>query len=207
MDYPSQNQTSFIPRKSLVKESVDREKPIGIFLIISVFIFIISCLGAAGVFLYEKKLSGDIESKGKDLKKSQGAFDIETIESLKSLGQRIELSKMLINKHTIVSPIFDLLEKETLKSVRFKTFDYSVDEKGNVAITMGGEAKSYETLALQSSGFSKNKNIRENIFSDINLDEKGNVGFKVKLTIDPKIISYREQVVEGAGGESNTSGI
>lgn len=200
MDYPSQNQTTFIPRKSLVKESVDREKPVGIFLIISVFIFAVSILGGAGVFLYEKKLTNDIASASESLKRAQGAFEIPTIENLKLLGRRIEMSKNLIQKHTVVSPVFELLQEETLKSVRFNKFEYTNDLKGSINVDLDGEAKSYETLALQSSQFAQNKNIKSNVFSNINLDEKGNVIFKVKLTLDPSTTSYRDKLLKSWDG-------
>lgn len=200
MDYPSQNQTTFIPRKSLVKEGTDREKPVGIFLIISVFIFAVAILGGAGVFLYEKKLTNDIASASESLKRAQGAFEIPTIENLKLLGRRIEVSKSLIQKHTVVSPVFELLQEETLKSVRFNKFEYTNDLKGGINIDLDGEAKSYETLALQSSEFAKNKNIKSNVFSNINLDEKGNVIFKVKLTLDPAVTSYRDKLLRSWDG-------
>lgn len=205
MDYPSQNQTSFIPRKSLVKENVNQEKPIGIFLIISVFIFIASILGAAGIFLYEKKITSDIASASESLKRAQGAFELPTIENLKALGRRIEISKNLLQKHTVISPIFELLQANTLKSVRFNKFEYSNNLKGDVTVELDGEAKSYETLALQSSEFAKNKNIKENVFSNINLDEKGNVIFRVKLTLDPIFISYRDQLLWTGEGNSNNN--
>ncbi len=203
MDYPSQNQTSFIPRKSLVKEGNGGEKPVGVFLIISVFIFLVAVLGGAGVFLYEKKLSNDIQSASDSLKRAQGAFEIPTIENLKLLGRRIEMSKNLVQRHTVVSPVFELLQNETLKSVRFNKFEYSNDLKGVVKVDLDGEAKNYETLALQSSEFAKNKNIKGNVFSNINLDEKGNVIFKVEITLDPTVISYRDQLLRLSGGSED----
>jgi len=84
-----------------------------------------------------------------------------------------------------------LLESITLKSISFDNFSYKTDETGRVSIVMDGKASSFGSVALQSDVFSDNKFIEEPIFSNLNLDNKGNVVFNFVAFVNPQLVLYK----------------
>jgi hypothetical protein len=95
-----------------------------------------------------------------------------------------------------MSQFFDLLEQATLKSVRFKDFRYNASGDGRSSIALSGEADSFAAVALQSDAFGQSRFIREPIFSNLDLDNKGNVIFDFSAFVDPSLISYTRGVTE-----------
>ena len=93
----------------------------------------------------------------------------------------------------IVSAFFDFLAKLTLPSLRFSSLEYQSGISG-IVVSMSGEAKSYAALALQSKILSAEPLVKKALFSDFGLNDIGNVLFKFKATIDPKVVSYKSVI-------------
>lgn len=198
MDQYTQSQTSFIPRKSLAKEGGEREtKNVGLFAALPAVIFFIALASSGGLYLYKYFLNNSIVEKSTSLERAKNAFEPALIVQLKNLNSRIESSGEIISNHTIVSPIFSLLEESTLKTIRYNSFDYSYkkDDK-KLMINLAGEASSYSSIVLQSDSFSKNKFVKSNVFSGLNLNDRGYVTFKLEMELDPKLISYEANVTQ-----------
>ena len=66
-------------------------------------------------------------------------------------------------------------------------------------VVLRGWAKSFNEVALQSDSFAGEKFIQEPIFSDINLDESGNILFSFSAILDPSLISYGNVVKADSG--------
>jgi len=187
------NKTSFIPQKSL--STVSKKKSTsGLFFFISVIIFILSVLGSIGIIAYKKVVEQGIENKAGSLERAKEAFDPNLIESLSRLDNRIESSKELLNSHIAISPIFSLLEDLTLKNVEFDQFEFRAEDSGLMTLLMSGQAKDYATVVLQSDTFGQSKSLRDQIFSDVNLNKFGNVGFSFRAVVDPSLVSYKNNV-------------
>ena len=56
---------------------------------------------------------------------------------------------------------------------------------------MGGQARNYSYVALQSDILGNNKYVSQHIFSDLNLDGSGNVTFNLSAVINPSLLSYK----------------
>jgi hypothetical protein len=61
---------------------------------------------------------------------------------------------------------------------------------------MGGIASSFSSVALQSDIFGENKFIQEPIFSNLNLDSKGDVIFDFSAFVDPRLLSYSDSILK-----------
>ncbi len=196
MDQTSQNQTSFIPRKVLGRESSIREKPVGLFLVIATFIFVVALLGSGGVYLYKYSLDKSIEESSRYLNENKAALEPNTINYLLRNDKRLRAANDILNKHIVASPVFSLLEDLTLKTVRFSKFDYSNNNGKGGIIKLSGEAKSYGSVALEADTLNGNKQmIKSAVFSSLNLNERGNVTFDSVITLDPDVTNYEKAIL------------
>ena len=60
---------------------------------------------------------------------------------------------------------------------------------------MTGQAKSFNSVALQSDVFGTERSFKDPIFSNFSLNERGDVIFNFQTTVDPKLLLYREIVL------------
>jgi len=126
----------------------------------------------------------EIEASSGDLVPSAGRDFIR-------LNNRLISTESLLNRHVVISPLFDFLETATLKSVRFNDFLYNTNS-GGVELLIKGQARGYADVALQSDVFNKSPYFENPVFSDLSLDERGNVTFTLRATINPELISYKK---------------
>jgi hypothetical protein len=187
-------QTSFIPKKPIVKETVVSARPVSIFLIIALFVLFFVLLVSGGLYFYKGIVTKQIIDMQKNLELAKNRFEPAKITELQVLDKRLRASSDVLAKHVAVSPIFDALEKLTMKTVRFTKFDYSLDGD-KVKVKMSGVAIGYRSIALQSDLFAKNKNIIDPIFSNLTLDNSGNVVFDLDFLVDPSFINYKQMLL------------
>jgi hypothetical protein len=200
-----QIQTSFTPKK--IPTALPTAQRIGghgvnLFSILALFIFFAAIGLAVSVFFYKSRLVQRIAALDASLVQAKKSFDPEFIAEASALNARIEGARELLNAHRSLSPLFDILEKKTLESVRFQNFHFSAEGGRDAAIGMIGQAKSFNSVALQSDVFGAEPSFKDPIFSDFSLDERGNVLFNFKTTVDPKLLLYRETLLGERSGET-----
>ena len=185
--------TSFIPKKPLQPQALVQSRAVGALMLVSIALLVLSILAAGGMFLYQGYLGKAIAAQGAALDRAEAAFEPKLIRDLSRLNSRIKESKQLLAGHVAISPFFELLEKTTLENVSFQSFDFSV-QGGKAIVSMKGQARSFADIALQSDTFGKTQQIRDSIFSNLNLDQTGNVVFSLIATIDPSLTLYKNNV-------------
>lgn len=193
-------QTSFIPKKTLTDSMGRAGSSMSIFLIVAIIVFILTLSAAAGVFAFRKILVSRIDKVDKELVKAKNFFESSFINKANILNRRIEASKQLLAVHTAVSPIFELLENETLATIRFDSFNYDVKDGVGATLRLGGQGKYFSSVALQSDIFGQDKSFKNPVFSDLNPDQSGNIVFKFSSTVDPKLTSY-VSTLKSRGGQ------
>ncbi|MEK7182394.1 MAG: hypothetical protein AAB334_02805 [Patescibacteria group bacterium] len=189
--------TSFIPKTKLTDSfnSENRKSnKIGLLSLLSIIMFIISVVLAGGVFLLGEYKTKTIQDKVASLERAKGSFEPALIEKLSKLDTRINSAKKILSSHISVSTFLKLLEKLTLKTVRFSEFEFTRRDDGSFNVLMRGEANSYSSVALQSDMFGGNKFIQEPIFSDFKLSSNGNVLFNFSAIIDRSLILYENNI-------------
>lgn len=187
-----QVQASFIPKKSLDIGATNRGGGFGgLVFLIALLIFLASLVSAGAVFAYTQILNQEIASKSSSLTLAEGAYDPGAIQDLIRIDSRLTQAKILLDNHVAVSGIFAFLSTQTLSSVSFSDFSYTLGDDGSAQISMSGEADSFSTVALQSDQFGGNKLLKNVVFSDITVNPaNGHVDFNVAAEVDPSVFSY-----------------
>ena len=181
-------QTSFIPKKPIVEKRATSTHSIGFFTVISIFILFTVLLASLALFFYKTVLTKNIAQMEKDLNLAKNRFEPSKIKELQVLDKRINSSNEILTHHIAVTPIFQALQLLTMKSVRYTKFDYSLEDGKDpkIIVKMSGQALGYSSIALQSDLFAKNKNLIDPVFSNLSLDDKGNILFDLEFLVDYK---------------------
>ncbi|MES2023127.1 MAG: hypothetical protein V4439_00395 [Patescibacteria group bacterium] len=195
-------QTSFIPKKPMVEERAVASRPVGLLTILSVFIFFTMVLAGGGLYFYKTVLTKNIAQMEIDLNVAKERFEPKKLNQIQILDKRLQAANEVLDKHVAISPIFDTLSKVTLKTVRYTKFSYELgaDNSSKVDVKMSGQAIGYRSIALQSDLFTKDKYIIDPIFSNLSLDDKGNVLFDLEFFVDPSFVDYKQTL--GSTGDN-----
>ena len=174
-------QTSFIPKKPFIRETAFSSQPVSAFLVISLFVFLTVVLATGGLYFY----------------KTIRVKKITELENTQVLDKQLKAASEILSKHSTVIPIFEVLEQLTMKTVRFTRFSYSLgtEEKLIIKVKMSGVAIGYRSIALQSDLFAKNKNLIDPVFSNLTLDNSGNVVFDLEFSVDPNFVNYQQALM------------
>ncbi len=156
-------------------------------------IFGLTVLAAAGVIGYKWYLGYSIGQMSAQLEAAREEIAQGQTGELIKLNDRIVSTETLIQSHRVVSPLFTFLESSTPKTVRFSDFTFGEDQEGPFVV-LRGAALTYAALALEADVIYKNKNLKNPVFSDLRLDDKGNVTFSLKAGVTPEFISYAKTV-------------
>lgn len=181
---------SFIPKAPIQKKVPRRRKPIGFLFIVTFSIFLITVAAAGGVYLYKLFLNGEEAALTESIERARQAIDPVLIDELQQFDFRLKIAERLLNNHVALSSLFELLEDLTLQTVRFESFRFSVEGAGNAGLLLSGEAKSFASVALQSDVFSRNPDIKNPIFSNLQPGDKGQVTFNFSADIDKELLLY-----------------
>ena len=205
-------QTSFILKKPIIAERAVSTSSVSFSLIISIFIMFTLLIGSGGLYFYKGIVGKSIDQKKSDLDKARNRFEPKTISLYQVLDKRLKSSTEILSKHVAVSPIFQALQDVTLKTVRYTKFSYSLSDEKNakVEVKMSGVAIGYRSIALQADVFAKNatygKYFINPVFSNLSLDNSGNVIFDLTFSVDPTFIDY-EEILKRAEAEPDITNL
>jgi len=195
-------QTSFIPKTNLEPSVGGVKKPIGLLTFIATIIFFITVLVAGGAFGYETYLENQTAKMKKDLDDNIKNFEPQALSEYVRLNTRLNAAEQLLAKHVAVSYVLDFLSENTLQSVSFNDFKYSVAADGTASLSVNGVAKSYNAVAYQSEVFAKEHSLVDPIFSNLDLDNNGNVLFNFSTNIIPGFITYTRKAPQSTDSTS-----
>ncbi len=181
--------TSFIP-KSRINAPIQRGRGIGLGLLVSGLILLISLGLLGGVYFYKQSLQNGVNDESANLARAKKAFEPALFNEINNLKNSIDASKQILAQHDASSKILKLVGDLTLKDVAFTTFTYVVSNKA-VNIVMIGDAKSYTAIALQAKLFEDSDFIDSVAFSDLSLKEAGKVNFNITFNVSPDFLIYK----------------
>ena len=104
---------------------------------------------------------------------------------MKRLDTKMKLASGVLNSHMSLVPLFDFLSTSTLKTVR-----YTKIETSNNEVSLEGFASGYEDIAVESNVLNSMPEVSGVMFSDLNVDLKNNVTFKLKFKVNPFLLKY-----------------
>jgi len=189
-------QTSFIPKKPIIEQRVASTRSIGVLTIISLLLLFTVLLASIALYFYKGILVSNIAQQENTLNLAKNRFEPSKITELQVLDKRLKAATEILAHHIVVTPIFQALGAITMKTVRYTKFSYALGDNkdSKVLIQMSGLAVGYRSVALQSDLFAKNKNLIDPVFSNLTLDDKGNVLFDLEFSVDPSFVDYKSTV-------------
>ena len=191
-------QTSFIPKKPMIEKRAAPSRPASLLTIISIFIFFTVVLASGGLYFYKGIMEKNIQNMNGQLTLAKNSFEPSKITQLQVLDKRLRASNTLLSGHITVSPIFEALQSLTMKTVRYSKFTYSFGDDGKIDVKMSGQAVGYRSIALQSDLLTTNKDLIDPVFSNLSLDDKGNVLFDLDFSVDPSFVNYKQTLLTEA---------
>jgi hypothetical protein len=187
-------QTSFIPKRPMIEERVTTARPVGFLLLASVLFFFAVLIASAGLYFYKGVVEKSISKMENDLLLAKNRFEPSRISQLQVLDKRLKASTEILSDHVAISPIFTALQGVTMKSVRFTKFSYVFNDgttDAKIRVKMSGVAVGYRSIALQSDLFAKEEYFLDPVFSNLSLDNSGNVLFDLDFAVDPTFVNYK----------------
>lgn len=196
MEFTPHPQTTFIPKKPLVSTTPSgyQRRSVSLLSVVAGLVFVLTLVGVGGVVAYTKYLESDIASKDKRLNENKAEFNEASIRELRDFSNRTTVAEELLQMHRAPSAIFGLISAKTLQTVRFTDFKFAA-EGSQMALSLRGEAPSFMSVAAQSKVLSQVETLQNVYFSDINVDDKGKVIFRVEAVVDPKTISFADTII------------
>lgn len=193
---PTDLQTSFIPKAPLnQKVAPSRGGGVGIVTLSAFVLLLLSGLAFGSLFAYNLYLTREIGTPNDDscaqdadnrcslqasLKRIEGKVRADLISEIKMTGERIMLAEQLLERRTVLTPLFSRLEDLTIPSVQFTSFEYQEGED----LSLRGVARDYESIALQSDVFVQNPEVVQSAeFSNFTVTEEGDVEFDLAIVL------------------------
>ena len=181
----------------MIESHATPARSVGIFTVLSIFILFAMLIATGGLYFYRGVLQKSITSMQSNLELAKARFEPAKITELQTLDKRLQAATDILSNHLTISPIFNELGSVTMRSVQFTKFGYAVDNTTHAAkieIKMSGIAAGYGSVALQSDLFAKDKNFINPVFSNLTLDDKGNVLFDLDFSVDPSFVNYKQNL-------------
>lgn len=206
---PEGIQSSFIPKQNFTRNATAAaaQASLGLFMLIGMVIFGLSLVAFAGAYGYQYILSDSINrpcQAGSDqgcglresLEHDKRELQVDRIVRFARLDAKMKAAAGIINSHDTLLPLFDKIQELTLQTIRYTKFDFS--DKG---INLEGVALGYEDIAVQLKVLKSSKLINNAVFSNLGLDPKGNVTFKLALTVNKDLTSYQSMVQQSQANQ------
>ena len=184
--------SSFIPQKPIVEGTKrfgerSRVSPLSV---VGILAILLTLSAYGGIFGYRIVLQQQIKDRTSAIERIQERIDPKAIEDLKKFDRRLDAARNLLNQHVVLDRFFGFLESNTLQTVRFDRLGFTLIPGGTAELQMVGEARGYASLALQSDAFGEGGYMQVPIFSNLRLNNRGNVTFNFDATVDARLIRY-----------------
>jgi len=188
--------TTFVPKKPITQQPEEGKKsisrPVGFLSTIVTILFFCTLLIAGGTYFWKQLQKGKMVRLQESVAAVEKTLEPQLITELQMLDKQLDNGNLVLKNHTVVSPVFSLLETSTLPQVRFTRFEMLFDEAKGPVVKMSGEADGYRYIAQQSDVLSTHTFIRDMIFSNFTLTAAGRVSFDVSFGVRPEFVDFEK---------------
>ena len=178
-----------MPKQPVSPSKRPRSSGNNLFLVLSLIIVALALVASGAVYLYAAYLGGVEKTKAAQVTAAETNVDPATVEQFIKLRNRLSAANMLLNQHVELSQFFTLLEGVTVLNVQFSTLKVTVAADRSATIEMTGSARNFNALAAESTQFASQKNVKSAIFSGIQVNKDGSVGFTLDATLAPALVT------------------
>lgn len=193
----SNTKVSFIPKGSLVRDEpfLERRRPRSVIGFFAGLVFVASVSVYAGLYYQNNLLNKKVADRIDEIKKAQREFSkAPEVAEAKIFRARADLALEMLNSHTVTSPVFDFLSKNTLQRVLYNSFSFKQTPEGAV-LDVSGEAPTYASLAYQVDVFRAQTNALTKFSVDgVTLSGFGTVNFSFSMTFSPTYLMYTKNL-------------
>lgn len=192
-------QTSFIPRKNAaVDAALPSRAAAGIFTLVSIAIFVVAAVLAAGFSFWDYSLASENANSKTELDAYNARLSDPALQDLVTLNSQIAYATDRLQNHQALLSLFDLISSNTVQNIRWTSFSYQNDGLGSTTISMNGQGVSFADVAIESNQILSNSAFIDPVISNISITSTNAVGFTLKSAIDPSVISYEGFVKQTA---------
>lgn len=198
-------QTSFIPKKPIVTETVSSGSSVSLFNVITILLLVVMGIASGGLFLYKNYLINQKEVLSSSLIKVRDSFEKNTIDELDLFDKRTKAAKQILSSHIVLSPMFALLGSITIPQIQYTKFEHQTTDKG-FSVKISGVARDYKSIALEADMFNSGngRSFRNVVFSNLTKQINNYVGFDLTFDVDPALLSYeKNSLIELSGATTN----
>lgn len=174
------NQQSFITHAQVVPPPVvPRQGGLGLLSVLAIVVAVLSGAVTGGLFLFQKSYDSKVDAAKGRLVKIQEKSQIASLERVKSLYERIEIARTMLQEHQYASQAFNFVEAHTLAEVSINTFSLA-----DGVISMNLTVPNFTRFAQQLRHYRSTKNeVKSFTFKEPTLTDAGDVKFDVALTL------------------------
>ena len=189
--------SSFIPKKEIKEKKIaSRGVRINIFFIISLIIFLSTIIGAVGMYFWKTSLEETIKMNTENFRKAEEKLEIEKFKVFLKFDKRINVAKDLLSKHYYITPIFKFLERYTLPDIYYTDMDLK-ESDDYIELNFSGVANQFSDIVLQKDIYTKNPNIEDFMFMNINTSkETGKKIFDMTFKVNKKWLSKEKLLAD-----------
>jgi len=183
--------SSFIPKKEIqTRKSRGSGSNVNLFFLISLIIFLSTILGAVGLYFYKKQLTKEKNDNVAKFKRLKSENTIDTFQKFFKFDRLLKNANTIILNHYYVLPVFNFLEVNTLTSIYFTEMD--LKENGDyIEFSFKGMAEKFSDIVIQKEKYTKNPNIEDFMFLNIDTDKDGNKVFDMTFKVNKKYLSTK----------------
>jgi len=172
--------------KSEFFSEIKRDKTFWLLVGTLLFLLIVSI----GLRVYNTQMKGQISILEEKIQELDKEKDPKLEKEMREKIPILEKAKIVLDSHTRVKNIFDLLEKKTFNEVQLTSFTFNVLDN---TIILSAESPNDKALAMQTSIFRNTPEIASVEVGGISKEEDL-FKFQFRITLDEKLIKFSYKV-------------
>lgn len=151
-------------------------------IVVGLAVFILALALYAGLWVYGGILASSLDGLEADTRRLSSSLDQEAENSARLFARRLAQVGGLLDAHVYTSDIFALIQQVTHPRVQFIKFSF---DEGDVALT--GLTDGYVSFGQQIMVLEAHEDIWDLRISNISLNKKGEVTFRILFTVDTSV--------------------
>lgn len=168
-----------------------------------VIALVLTLLLAAGVFGYRYYLQTKLTTIQTQIAAAEDTYTNEAYDSIRAFDRKVRGARFMLANRLDHRRIFSALEGSVSRSVFYQSFESTINEAGDVALTLGGISPEFAQIVLQSSSLST-----ASLLTDIRLSRieiKKGEGTEQTSFSATAIIPRAQLVRDGVSASAQTS--
>lgn len=138
-----------------------KKHTIRVFSLLGTLLMVLSFIATAGVFFYKDHLEKQLAATQAELDTLSDSDNERRMAEIETYDKKLSIAHNLLDNHIAVSRVFAKLENVTKQTVQFRSFEYLYDPGFEAELTLTGDTRELEYVALQ-----KTQLFKDDIFSD-----------------------------------------